>query len=213
MGVRQWMRRQKFNDPVPGTFEVRSCEHGTWAGAHVELDLTGMVNLPGVCTLPAEFHGKAPHAKRPAVGQVLPVIIDRADPTQFRIEWDQVSSQEHANADSAASVVEPPQVAVSVPHAHSPAPPNWDRATATVLACHTAKVPAFAMSQAPGGIFDLVLDVKLDDGYAYSTKSRVAFSTPERRAKATGKGTELPVRVDPTDPNRVVIDIDQIPNW
>ena len=276
MGVRQWMQRQKFNDPVPGTFEVQSCEHGKWAGGHVELDASGMLNLPGLGAFAAEFHGKVPHAKQPVVGQVLPVIIDRTDPSQFRIEWDQVPTasqridqeyelnQERASTmpinpgfsrttttnvvtvnggdlsslppetqqqiqsllgnlgqalqqglagDNPNVVVEPPQFTVSAPHAHSPAPPNWDRATATVLACHNAKVPAFAMSQAPGGIVDLTLDVKLADGYAYSTKTRVAFSTPERRAKATEKGTDLPVRVDPADPNRVVIDIDQIPNW
>jgi hypothetical protein len=237
MGVRAWLQRGKFNDPVPGTFEVHSCDNGTWGGAHVDLTANGVLSVPGLGLVPAEFRGKVPPAKRPIVGQVLPVIVDRADPTQFRIEWDQVPSvtervereaditvtgadlsalppeaqqQIHSLLGNLGQVLQ--QGFVSAPHAHTPAP-DWDVATATVLACHNARVPAFAMSQAPGGIVDLTLDVRLADGYEYSTKTRVAFSTPERRAKATEKGTELPVRVDPADPNRVVIDIDRIPHW
>jgi hypothetical protein len=278
MGVRQWMQRQKFNDPVPGTFEVRTCDQGKLTGAQVNLDASGVLSAPGLNPLPAEFHGKAPHAKRPIVGDVLPVVVDRADPSQFRIEWDQMptaaervevgSAVTHERASTAPvnpgfdtnnitvtggdlsslspeaqqqvqsllgnlgqvlqqglaggnadTVVEQPQVTVDgepgtvhPPHAHTPAP-GWDQATATVLTCHNAKVPAIAVNQAPGGIVDLTLDVLLADGYEYSTKTRVAFSTLERHAKATEKGTELPVRVDPADPNRVVIDIDRIPNW
>ena len=283
MGVRQWMQRQKFNDPVPGTFEIQSCDQGSFAGAHVDLDASGVISVPGLDPFPAEIHGKVPHAKRPSVGQVLPVVVDRANPTQFRIEWDQVPTFTERVEQEAAMFAEragttplnsgfanignvtisggdlsslPPQTQQQIQsllgnlgnlgevvqqslaggnpnvvvesssqvtvngqpvsgfpqHPHSPAP-NWDQATATVLACHNAKVPAFASSQAPGGIVDLTLDVRLTDGYEYSTKTRVAFSTPDRRARATEKGTELPVRVDPADPNRVVIDIDRIPNW
>jgi hypothetical protein len=270
MGVRQWMQRQKFNDPVPGTFEVQNCD---W-GKSSDLAISGVLSVPGLNPLPADYHGKTPHDKHPIIGQVLPVIVDRSDPTQFRIEWDQVPTQaqridnefeiaqERASTvqtgfgsnfrstnitvtdgdlsslppeaqqqiqsllgnlgqalqqglagNNANVVIDQPQVTVSGPHAHQPAPPNWDQATATVLACHNAKVPTFASNQAPGGIVDLTVDVRLADGYEYSTKTRVAFSTPERRAKVVEKGTELPVRVDPADPNRVVIDIERIPHW
>jgi hypothetical protein len=212
------MQREKFNDPVPGTFEVQSCDNGKWGGAHVEHAACGVLSIPGLGVLAAEFHGKVPHTKRPIVGQVLPVIVDRADPTQFRIEWDQVPTvtervESRAEIDTAFSAFSalPPEAQQQM-HAHTPAP-NWEVATATVRTCHTAKVPAFAVRQAPGGIVDLTLDVRLANGYEYGTKTRVAFSTPERRAKASEKGTELPIRVDPADPNRVVIDIDRIPNW
>lgn len=199
MGVRQWMRRQKFNDPVPGTFEVHSCETGR---GHADVNIGGMLSLPGIATLPAEFRGRVPEAKVPAVGQILPVIVDRADPTEFRIEWDQVSTVTRS--------AEPePELQH---HTHTPAP-HWDMVTATVLTAHTAKVPVYASSQAPGGIVDMTLNVLLGDGYQYSTKARVAFSTLERRARVAERGTEVPVRVDPADPTRVVIDIDRIPNW
>lgn len=210
MGVRRWMQRQKFIDPVPGTFEVKSCDVGKTVGSHADLDASGVLSAPGLDLFTARFHGSAPVEKLPAPGLVLPVTVDRADPTHFTIEWDQVQAvpdavarQPHASA--IAEDADPP-------HAHSPAP-GWDRATATILTCHNAKVPPFAISQAPGGIVDLTLNVRLDDGYEYGTRTRVAFSTPDRRAKATEKGTELPVLVDPDDPNRVVIDIDRIPHW
>lgn len=203
------MQRQKFNDPVPGTFEVKTCDFGKTVGSHVDLDASGVLSAPGLDLFTARFHGTAPVAKAPAPGQTLPVTVDRADPTQFRIEWDQIQAvpdavpqQQHIPVTSDGDQ----------PHAHAPAP-GWDSATATVLNAHNAKVPEFAITQAPGGIVDLILDVRLDDGYQYSTKTRVAFSTTDRRAKATEKGTELPVLVDPQDPNRVVIDIDRIPHW
>jgi hypothetical protein len=199
MGVRQWMQRQKFNDPVPGTFEVQSCDTGR---GHADVSINGMVTVPGVATLPGEFRGRVPEAKVPVVGQILSVIVDRADPTEFRIEWNQVPSVTQ-------SAEQEPEIQH---HSHTPAP-DWDMATATVLTCHTARVPIYASSQAPGGIIDINLNVLLSDGYQYGTKARVAFSTPERRARATEKGTELPVRVDPADPNHVVIDIDRIPGW
>lgn len=209
------MQRGKFNDPVPGTFEVHSCDNGKWGGTHVELAASGVLSVPGLGVLACEFRGKVPHTKRPIVGQLLPVIVDRADPTQFRIEWDQVPTvtervESEADVNPAAGAL--PAEVHQQTHAHTPAP-NWEMATATVRTCHTAKVPAFAIRQAPGGIVDLTLDVRLDNGYEYGTKTRVAFSTPQRRAKATEKGTELPIRVDPADPSRVVIDIDRIPNW
>ena len=199
MGVRQWMRRQKFNDPVPGTFEVQSCETGR---GHTEVSIKGMLTVPGLATLPAEYRGRVPEARIPAVGQLLAVIVDRADPTEFSIEWDQVPT-------ITQSAEQEPELQH---HAHTP-PPDWDMATATVLAAHTARVPTYASSQAPGGIVDLTVNVLLADGYQYGTKARVAFSTQERRARATEKGTELPVRVDPANPSHVVIDIDRIPHW
>jgi hypothetical protein len=201
MGVRQWMQRQKFNDPVPGTFEVQSCDTGR---GHADVSINGMLTVPGIATLAAEFRGRVPEAKVPAVGQVLSVIVDRADPTEFRIEWDQVSTVTQSGEQEPE-----PQLQH---HTHTPAP-HWDMATATVLAAHTARVPIYASSQAPGGIVDMTLNVLLSDGYKYSTKARVAFSTPERRTRATERGIELPIRVDPADPTHVVIDIDRIPHW
>jgi hypothetical protein len=179
------MQHQKFNEPVPGTIEVQTCETRK-TGAHAEVMVTGMLSIPGLVTLPAEFHDKIPETKVPVIGQTLPVIVDRADPTEFRVEWETV--------------------------AVSPDTP-WELATATVLTCHTAHVPTSASEQAPGGIVDLTINVLLSDGYQYGTKTRVAFSTLERRARATEKGAQLPVRVDPADPNRIVIDIDRIPHW
>ncbi|HEV3356709.1 MAG TPA: DUF3592 domain-containing protein [Pseudonocardiaceae bacterium] len=210
MGVRRWMQRQKFIDPVPGTFEVQSLDVGKTVGSHAELDASGVLSAPGLDLFTAQFHGMAPTEKLPAPGLVLPVTVDRAQPAEFRIEWDQV--QAVPDAVPQAQHLPVTGDGVDPPHAHSPAP-DWDRATATILISHHAKVPPFAEDQAPGGIVDLWLNVRLDDGYEYGTKIRVAFSSGDRRAKATEKGTELPVLVDPNDPNRVVIDIDRIPHW
>jgi hypothetical protein len=59
----------------------------------------------------------------------------------------------------------------------------------------------------PGGLVDVVLEVTPPDGAApYTTHMRMAFSTPERRARIATPGTRLPIRFDPATPTHVAID-------
>jgi hypothetical protein len=292
------MRRHKFTDPVPGTFELITCAHGRWVGSHVDMDATGTISAPGIDPITVQFQDKVPHSKRPSAGHILPVVVDRADPQQFQIEWDQVPTQaelleqeldtfrEQASTapldqgfpqvinqggqqhitvsgaglgalppqarerveqllgnlgaafDSSAAgggvVFETPQVVVNGQQVSGPAgagsifeqfqqmavamtgntpPAQLQPATAVVLAAHEAQVPQFAASQAPGGIVDITLDVHGLDGADYSATTRVAFSTPQRRARVTQPGTEVPVLVDPANRNRVTIDPTRIADW
>jgi hypothetical protein len=59
----------------------------------------------------------------------------------------------------------------------------------------------------PGGPpVDLTLDVDRPDGTTHRVRTRLGFSTPERRARAAQVGATLPVRLDPADPDKVAID-------
>jgi hypothetical protein len=85
-----------------------------------------------------------------------------------------------------------------------------ERATATVLSASPVPVPAgitLPPNAVPGGGWhDLMLDVTRADGSHYQTRIRVGFSTPERRDIVARAGTSVPVRLDPSDLTRTVID-------
>jgi hypothetical protein len=53
----------------------------------------------------------------------------------------------------------------------------------------------------------LTLKVKPDDGESFEVTTRVAFPTPEARAQVKVGGT-VPVRYDPADHRRVVVDVE-----
>ncbi|HEY3751836.1 MAG TPA: hypothetical protein VGL80_21860 [Pseudonocardiaceae bacterium] len=88
MGIRSKWRAGHMKDPVSGVFKVAD-----WYDAHPHSSppgtrLTGVVVADGIAPTPAEVpadhHGKW-------VGQnELPVTVDRSNPTNFRVEWDQI---------------------------------------------------------------------------------------------------------------------------
>jgi hypothetical protein len=79
-------------------------------------------------------------------------------------------------------------------------------ARARVLAVYEISVPSTMPRAAPGGIVDLTLDVTPASGLGYSTRMRIGFSTPQKRATIAAVGWDLPVLVDPAHPDKVVVD-------
>jgi hypothetical protein len=75
---------------------------------------------------------------------------------------------------------------------------------ATVLAAHEVPVPAEVPGAAPGGVWDLTLDVTATPGY--TTVLRINFSSPEKRQQIAVVGRQLPVLGDPTRHDRIAID-------
>jgi hypothetical protein len=88
MGIRSKWRAGHMKDPVSGVFRVAD-----WYDAHPHssppgMTLTGVIVADGLAPTPAE--ARADHQGK-WVGQTeLPVTVDRADPANFRIEWEQV---------------------------------------------------------------------------------------------------------------------------
>ena len=76
---------------------------------------------------------------------------------------------------------------------------------ARVLAAHRIDVPA-GLPDAPGGTWDLTLDVDGGGGTGWSTVLRISFSTPARRAEIAAVGRSLPVLADPQRHDRIAID-------
>lgn len=78
-------------------------------------------------------------------------------------------------------------------------------ATAVVVEV-TDVEPEYGTFPPPGGIADLRLEITKPDGSFSTAVTRVAFSSPERRAAVARVGASLRVRVDPLDASKVAIE-------
>ena len=84
---------------------------------------------------------------------------------------------------------------------------NGRPGTAVVRAADEVALPPMMAGMVPGGLVDLTLDVTSQESFEpYTVRTRLAFSTPQRRARVSTPGTRLPVLIDPAAPTRVVID-------
>jgi hypothetical protein len=79
-----------------------------------------------------------------------------------------------------------------------------------LLAAHDVTIPPGTADTPPAGAADLTLDVTLRDGTGFTTTMRLAFGTPARRAFLCEVGRYLPVLVDPSQHDRVIIDKERL---
>lgn len=79
-----------------------------------------------------------------------------------------------------------------------------------VIAAHQVDVPE-GLPHAPGGTWDLTLDVAPPSGTGYTTVIRISFSSAARRAEIGALGRVLPIAADPMRPDRVAIDTTRLP--
>src|SRR5262245_34988212 len=88
MGIRSRWRAGHMKDPVSGVFKVADWydKHPSSTPSHTTL--TGVLIADGIAPRPAE--APADHHGKWVGQQELPVTVDRADPANFRVEWDQV---------------------------------------------------------------------------------------------------------------------------
>ena len=93
-----------LQDPVRGTAQVVSCSgyrgDGVYQNGHMEL----VIQAEGIPAKAVQFQGLMHRNRWPRPGMVLPVSIDRADPSRFRIEWDEVQSG-HERGQQAAEAI------------------------------------------------------------------------------------------------------------
>jgi hypothetical protein len=94
----------KMSDPVRGTANVVSStdyrpELGTAASSSGSwrCRMTCVVQADGVPAQSAHYDGDAPTLRWPWPGTVLPVTVDRADPTEWVVHWDEVPTAGESN--------------------------------------------------------------------------------------------------------------------
>jgi hypothetical protein len=81
-------------DPVPGTMLVTAASMPSRRAAFHMSRITGVVSAEGVEPTAVQYNGLIRTAHWPSPGRQLPVIVDRADPRKFAIQWDQAGSSE-----------------------------------------------------------------------------------------------------------------------
>jgi hypothetical protein len=230
MGLRNWLRDKHMKDPVEGTLQVTGASMAPQGAMYSNCRLHGVLTAPGVPAMPVEHYLTAPVNKWPDPGVVLPVTVDRADPTRLRVNWDDVPSnrevaaaltQQFADAVRTGRFNAEPPAVYKAPGRPLPGAPGGgltpeqsaeliadgggEEASAVVVAAHEVFQPA-DLPSAPGGVVDITLDITRGDGSGYTAVNRVSFSTLQRREQIAVVGTRVPVRLDPDDPTRVVID-------
>ncbi|GLR88175.1 hypothetical protein GCM10007857_48870 [Bradyrhizobium iriomotense] len=198
-------------------------------------DIDGVVTAERVAATAVQYSGHdVPKPKWPRPGMLLPVTVDLADPTRFRIEWDLVPTGHYA-AEQLAEHLR------SEPHANtpgrSPFPRSWHEME------HAASLPALVNgltpqqaeialagggaalglvpttarvltvhevqpSSAPGGTWDIAVAVNdPNGGPSWEAVTRMSFSSASRRESRSASGVELPVLVNPDNRKRIIVDV------
>lgn len=99
-----WMKSKKINDPVRGTLHVTASSRPPNSATSANFVINGIVSASGLMPTAVEHQGIARTRKWPRAGQVLPITVDRSDPTRIRIEWDEVPDTWDAARDNAERV-------------------------------------------------------------------------------------------------------------
>ncbi|WP_191093345.1 hypothetical protein [Bradyrhizobium campsiandrae] len=228
----------RITNPVDGWLQVVACSpFPDVAGETVLVPrcvIDGVITAERLAATAVQYGGyDVPKPKWPRPGMMLPVIVDLADPSRFRIEWDLVPTLQEA----AEQLVEQlrgdaqpgtprrpfPRVWREVEHAAaSPAMVNGltPQQTEIALAGGAAAlglVPSMAAvvsaceagpSSAPGGTWDITVQVHDPNGGPdWEAVTRMSFSSSSRRDSRTARGAALPVLVDPDNRKRIVVDV------
>jgi Short C-terminal domain len=96
-----WLRGKRMKDPVRGTAQVVACSRITQAAVASNCAMSLVVSADGLPATPVEHEAMCRQDRWPRAGQVLPVTVDRADPTRLRIEWDEVRTHSDRIAEQA----------------------------------------------------------------------------------------------------------------
>ena len=271
MGLKDWRVRRSLRDPVRGQFEVTGRYFAHPNGSSYREMLTGVVTGPGIAPTAGEHLDDS--EGRYISHDVLPALVDRAEPAKFIVLWDELPkpdfrAEARAQAQQAADAARtgrpagpptPAPVQIHVDGGADGATPPWaaemvadlvrqgvipsdpsgtqgpitvqlpdqvvdltggrvtggdaDRllatgitTTAVLLAVSDVPVPQIALPGPTATLCDLTLRVTGADGAGYETITRLGFRNAQRRAAIAVVGATLPVRVDPSDRTRVVVD-------
>lgn len=137
VGALLWRFRQppvaKMRHPVAGEAHVVSCSGPGESASYTNYSMTAVVRGDGVPPTSVRHKGIAPTAKWPYPGTVLPVTVDRADPSVFRIEWDRVPTGRESGAAEADRLAEAMRAGTAGPAGPGIPPPAGSTFTSSVF--------------------------------------------------------------------------------
>ncbi len=104
--IKDWAKSRRMSDPVRGTLRVSACTSCDPGATSMNYNLDGVISADGILPTAVNHSGVAKARKWPSPGRELPVTVDRADPTSFRIEWDEVKTGDELGAEAAQALAE-----------------------------------------------------------------------------------------------------------
>ena len=91
-------------DPVPGTLLVTAAALPSRTALYHMTRITGVVSGEGVEPTAVQYGGLIRTSNWPSPGSSLPVIVDRANPKNFAIQWDQLAARGDPALDKAEAL-------------------------------------------------------------------------------------------------------------
>lgn len=143
--VGDWLKGRRMKDPVHGTLQVTACTRAPDHALSGNFMLSGVVTGDGVFSTAVEHSGVAKVRKWPHPGRVLPVTVDRADPTRLRIEWSEVEGTWEMGRRVSDQIADAERQAQGAGHSAAPASTSGNAFTHTTT--HSTMIDA---SSVPG---------------------------------------------------------------
>lgn len=91
-------------DPMPGTLLVTASAMPSRRALYHMTRITGVISAEGIEPAAVQYSGLVRTSKWPSPGETLPVIVDRADPRRFAIEWEKLRDTGSAAMDQAEAL-------------------------------------------------------------------------------------------------------------
>lgn len=94
----------RMAEPLPGTLLVTASAMPSRRALYHMTRITGVISAEGIEPVAVQYSGLIRTSKWPSPGETLPVIVDRADPRLFTIEWSKVGDSGTAAMDQAEAL-------------------------------------------------------------------------------------------------------------
>ena len=219
---------KKMRDPVTGTAEVVTVGLSSSGGGSQRCAMDLMVQAAGVAAHLVHVTKWVSTGKWPAENQVLPVLVDRADPERVKVLWDEVPSLqdkfEAREAERLQAAQRRQASGSTVLTARGESPPGTDLpravafqaapgsgSAADVLAQGAACRAVIDQSQDmglrnPDGVPMCAFTLTVSGDGTAPYQIQVANPVPPERQSLVFPGSDLPAKVLTDNPNAVVID-------
>jgi hypothetical protein len=151
MGLMKWMHNKHMSDPADGQLQLTACSGGVSGALYSNCTMQGVVTAPGLPPTAVEHLCLAPTKKWPQPGQLLPVRVDRADPTRLEVLWNSMPTNQELGQQQAQQEAQrlAAQMSAGQNWAGQQPPPGMAPPAAYGMA-QPGMAPPAAYGQAPG---------------------------------------------------------------
>ncbi len=219
MGIFAKFSEARMKDPVDGTAKIVSMTTASADATSSNYSMDRVVSGPGIePTAVQHTGGMAPTDRWPSPGDEIPIVIDRANPSHFVIEWKKLPKWQiqskldaealaakmragTAGASAAAPVAAPTPAVVSAADVLA----RGLAGSATVLGTFPTGQPA---PDAYHTIVGLMLNVMIDGHPPYQMQGM--YNAPTAKLDKLAPGALLPVKADPNQLQLVAVDWDAV---